>query len=162
RPPGGRDPADAGVRPRRRAGPQRGLEQRHVRRCPAPRPVGAVPGAAGRRVVSDVPPPRRWRRVVVRVATRGVVAVPVVAAVAVTAVAVTDRADLRRDAHARAHDAVVDLTAVEEGGGRVADLRAALRAADVARAIDDAGTVEVITALDELSTLQDRIALAEL
>jgi hypothetical protein len=86
----------------------------------------------------------------------------VVAAVAVTAVAVQDRAELRRDAHARAHDAVVDLEAVDEGGARIDDLRAALRAADVARAIDDARTVEVITALDQLSTLQDRIALAEL
>ena len=93
---------------------------------------------------------------------RGVVVVAVVAAVAVTAVAVQDRAELRRDAHARAHDAVGDLGAVDQGHDRIDDLRAALRAADVARAIDDARTVEVITALDQLSTLQDRIALAEL
>ncbi len=108
--------------------------------------------------MSDGRAPRRWRRVV----TRFVLAVVVATAVAITAVAVQDRAELRQEAHAQAHDAVVDLVAVDEGRGRIADLQAALRVAEAAQQVDDVASVEIITALDELSTLRDRIALAEL
>jgi hypothetical protein len=101
---------------------------------------------------------RRVRRVV----TRGVLAIAVVAGVAVTSVAVADRSELRHDAHVDAHQAVADLVAVDEGRSQVSELEAALRAADVQRAIDDFGAVEIITALDSLQTLEDRIALAEL
>ncbi|HMJ76623.1 MAG TPA: glycoside hydrolase family 43 protein [Iamia sp.] len=101
---------------------------------------------------------RRWPGLV----TWAVVTIAVVAAAAVTVGAVQDGAELRDQGHARAHAAVLDLAAVDEGRGRVADLEAALRAAQVARTVDDVATVEIITALDSLQTLQDRIALAQL
>ncbi|HEX7135075.1 MAG TPA: family 43 glycosylhydrolase [Iamia sp.] len=101
---------------------------------------------------------RRGRRVVGRL----VVAVVVVAALTVTVVAVQDQAELRDRAHASAHDAAEDLVAVRDGRSRIADLEALVRAAEVAQTVDDVATVEIITALDSLSTLQDRIALAQL
>ncbi len=101
---------------------------------------------------------RRWSRV----AGRTVAALVVAAAVAVTALAVQDRSDLRGQAHATAHEAVVDLAAVDQGGDRIADLEEAVRAAASAQSVDDVATVEIIIALDELSTIKDRIALAEL
>lgn len=104
------------------------------------------------------PPGPRWRRALARLVALAVVG----AAVAVTVVALQDRADLRDEAHATAHGAVEDLVAVDEGEARIADLEAAIRAADDAAATDDGGTVAIITALDTLQTLRDRIALAEL
>lgn len=101
---------------------------------------------------------RRWPRV----AGRSLAALVVAGAVAVTAVAVQDRADLRDEAHATAHEAVVDLAAVDAGGARIADLEEAVRAAASRQSVDDVATVEIITALDQLQTLQDRIALAQL
>jgi len=99
-----------------------------------------------------------WRRVV----AQGLVALVVSVAVAVTVVAVQDGTELHGRAHGRAHAAVTDLVAVDEGRSRIAELEAAMRAADVDRAVDDFATVEIITALDSLQTLEDRIALAEL
>ena len=101
---------------------------------------------------------RRWPGVVVW----GVVAVVAVGAAAVTVGAVQDGVELRDQGHVRAHAAVLDLEEVDAGRGRIADLEAALRSAQVARTVDDVATVEIITALDSLQTLEDRIALAEL
>jgi hypothetical protein len=86
----------------------------------------------------------------------------VIAALVVTALAVRDRAELRGDAHRTAHRAMADLVASGEGRSRIADLQASVAAAGQAQAEDDVATVEIITALDQLSTLNDRIELAEL
>jgi hypothetical protein len=108
--------------------------------------------------VSGAHRPGRGRRV----AARALVALVAVAAVAVTAVAVQDRAELRDRSHRSAHAAAADLVAVRDGRSRIDDLETAIRAAQTAQRADDVATVEIITALDELSTLDDRIALAEL
>ncbi len=97
-----------------------------------------------------------------RVAGWLVLAGLVAAAVAVTTVAVQDRAELRERAHRAAHDATADLMAVDQDLDDIDVLEASIRAAEAAQADDDAATVAIITALDQLSTLRDRIALAEL
>ncbi len=93
------------------------------------------------------------------VAVATVVAVVVGAAVAV--VAARDHTEVRTDAHLVAHEAAADLEAVRSSRAAVVTLGAEADAWGRAAQEDDEASVAIITALDELQTLRDRISLAE-
>lgn len=101
------------------------------------------------------------RRRAGRLVVWGVVAVAVVAGAAISAAAVQERSEVDAASHRQAHRAVADLRAVQADREDVADQEADAAASADAQRIDDLATVEIITSLDELQTLQDRIALAE-
>lgn len=103
----------------------------------------------------------RRRRRIGGLAVWAVVVAAVVAGVALAASALQEQADVEATAHRQAHRAMADLRAVRQDRLDIADREADEQASVDAQLVDDVGTVEVITSLDELQTLQDRIALAQ-